>query len=107
MITGLGVMDKSTNKRHTGWYEADVADKEIERLKKELNINKADFREVNTVMIPKVSARIYKLEDDNRQLKKEKEWLIDRCVKNEHYIHNLWAPDQLSEKERREKITKA
>jgi len=53
---------------------------EIEQLKKELNINKADFREVNTVIIPKVSARIYKLEDDNRQLKKENEWLLDKTV---------------------------
>ncbi len=35
MITGLGVMDPSTDRRHTGWYEADVADKEIEQLKKE------------------------------------------------------------------------
>ncbi len=43
----------------------------------------------------------------SERLRKEKGWLIDRCVKNEHYIHNLWAPDQLSEKERREKITKA
>ncbi len=35
MITGLGVMDPSTDRRHTGWYEADVADRKIERLEKE------------------------------------------------------------------------
>ena len=53
--------------------------------------------------------RVYnadKADKEIERLKKKKEWLIDRCVKNELYIHNLWVPDQLSEKERREKITK-
>ena len=49
--------------------------KEIEQLKKELNINKQNFAEIQNIMIPKVSKRIYKLEDEKRQLEKEKKWL--------------------------------
>ena len=32
------------------------------------------------------------------KLEKEKEWLLNKCAKNECYIHNLWAPGK-SEKE--------
>ena len=35
MVTGLGVMNKDTDKRHTGWYEANETDRKIERLEKE------------------------------------------------------------------------
>ena len=34
MITGLGVMEKDTDRRHVGWYKDDDTEKVIERLRK-------------------------------------------------------------------------
>ena len=38
MITGLGVMDKDTDRRHIGWYKADDVDKKMTQLRKALKV---------------------------------------------------------------------
>ena len=65
-------------------------DKEIERLKKE----KDDLVLANKGRKALTGAQFSCME----KLEKEKEWLLNKCAKNECYIHNLWAPGK-SEKE--------
>ena len=74
-------------------YETDQSlwkGKEIERLKKE----KDDLVLANKGRKALTGAQFSCME----KLEKEKEWLLNKCAKNECYIHNLWAPGK-SEKE--------
>ena len=49
---------------------------------------------------------VQELKEEIEQLKKERKWLIANWAEDKHYINNLWAVDQHSMDEHKEKIVK-
>lgn len=65
----------------------------VDEVKKELDGLMDNFKEMEL-----------QKDKEMERLKKEREWLIANWAKDKHYINNLWAADQLSMDEHKEKI---